>query len=144
MSTALPTDYQQYYVYFHQHPETGKVFYIGHGCNDRAWMFSINMTRHTTHREYLYNLVSLGFIPNDWVFIVKKGLSKEDAITEEKRLIEIHKPEFNYVNNPDYTRIPKDKVEYAKELKEQGIVGTQAAKLLEVSIMTTWRYQYEY
>jgi len=102
------------------------------------------MSRKPEHTEWLTILESLGYLPCDWVRILERNLTEEEAKEEEQALIMDIKPRFNINHTGEHRSIDKDLLKQAQELKEQGIVGSQAAKLLEVSVMTTWRYQYEY
>ena len=142
--TQLPTDYQKCYVYNHVDPITGKPVYIGMGRKDRAWHYRVSMSRKPEHEAYLNALEEEGFLPCDWVVITHRNLTEEQAKAVEIQQIKSLKPRFNYSHNEDHCTIDKELLNKAKELKEQGIVGSKAAKLLEVSVMTTWRYQYDY
>ena len=45
----------KFYIYFHVNLSTGKVFYIGRGCNDRAWSKrDRNKYWHNTVNKYGY------------------------------------------------------------------------------------------
>lgn len=144
MTIQLPTSYQRCYVYNHINPETGDVVYVGMGRKDRAWHYRVSMSRKEAHETYLNGLEEKGFLPYDWVVITHRNLTEEQAKQIEKDQINLLKPMFNVTYTGDHRGINRELMEKAKELKEQGIVGPTAAKLLEVSVMTTWRYQYDY
>lgn len=138
----LPTDYQNY-VYLHINPINNEVIYVGVGTKDRAWHYRVSMSRHKEHTKFLNYLTEQGHIPSDWVEVVERGLSKEDARLVEKRLISKYNPTFN-THKGQGSCINMQMKEKALQLKEEGIVGSQAAKQLGCSIMTAWRYQYVY
>ena len=144
MTTQLPTSYQACYVYNHVDPRTGVPIYIGMGRKDRAWHYRVSMSRKEAHENYLIKLEEEGFLPCDWVVITHRNLTEEQAKIIEKDQINLLKPMFNVTHTGDHRLVDKDLMTKAKKLKDQGIVGSKAAKLLEVSVMTTWRYQYDY
>ena len=128
----LPTSYQTFYVYYHVHPDTGEIFYIGIGQFERAWNFKRFTSRGEEHATYCTELYSKGHTPEQWVKIVHRNLKKEDAVSLERDYIQKHKPQFNKIHNPDYKFSSKfDEVkEFAKELRSLGYSYTRIAYLL--------------
>jgi hypothetical protein len=143
-------EYQVYYVYLHVDPETHETLYVGHGSRHRAWVYSTAPKggkryghRNKQHFDRLLDLTNKGYLPSDWVEIIERGLTKEQAKELEKEMIETYKPLLNRAKGLG-SYIDKDRLKEAQRLKQCGIVGTEASKLLGVSKMTTWRYQYVY
>ncbi len=84
-----------YYVYQHFDPLTKEIVYIGKGCHGRAWDVTRCRNEHKEHQSWMKSLCSKGFIPTDWVYIVKRGLLEEEAYTLEHDLINQGCPLFN-------------------------------------------------
>ncbi len=139
----LPTDYQSFihYVYFHVDPSNGKVFYIGHGCRGRAWIHGSRRTclRSQDHLDKLENLISQGFLPEDWVFIHKKGLDKRTACLEEQKLIRDLQPEFNLPQGKHLLKINPETLKICRILRNEGLFYNQIADEVGVSTMTVYR-----
>lgn len=70
----------KYYVYEHLKPNTGEVFYIGKGCDKRAYQ-----TR--SRNRHWHNIVNKYGIE---VNIIYKNLTNSEASTKEKDLIEFY------------------------------------------------------
>jgi hypothetical protein len=72
---------RRFYVYIHKRNDTGKVFYVGRGFNQRAYI------KH--HRnKYWHNIVNkLGYT----VEIIIKNLTNEEANNEEIRFIKLYR-----------------------------------------------------
>jgi len=90
----------KHYVYQHVDPTTGEIVYIGMGTGGRAWgILNKNKKHHLEHRLFLDNLLELGYLPNDWVKIIERNLTKENAFLKELKLIhELGIPKFNFSN----------------------------------------------
>lgn len=70
----------RFYVYFHINPSNGKVFYIGKGCGNRAYVKkSRNAFWHNTVNKYGIQVV-----------IVSDNLFQDEAILLEKKLITLY------------------------------------------------------
>jgi hypothetical protein len=77
----------RFYAYLHRDPETREVVYVGKGTGGRAWDVSRNRNGHPDHQEWMYSLIAKGYIPSDWVTILLKNLTEEQAFNEEKRFL---------------------------------------------------------
>lgn len=135
-----------YYVYQHTEPITDQLMYIGHGCRERAWVCRSGLGkghsgghRKPEHSDWCLTLMEAGCTPDDWVQIVKQGLSKAEAKTLEYELINEHRPVFNYQIGDSY-KLSKEDRDKAYELREDGLFYNQIAAQLGVSTMTIWRY----
>jgi len=90
-----------YYVYFHVHPETKELLYIGYGSYERAWNFKRFTSRSDKHSEELIELYDRGYTPQDWVVLHETKLEKKIAVELEKELIDKHRPRYNIASNKD-------------------------------------------
>lgn len=72
--------YNKYYVYFHINPTNGKVFYIGKGCNKRAF----ERKSRNAHWQNIVNKYG------HEVCIVEDNLTNEEAYLKEIRLISFY------------------------------------------------------
>lgn len=137
-------------MYQHIDPETNEIVYIGTGKNSRAWAtgtirFANSNSKSYGHRDgphaaWLSNLITRGYLPNDWVTIVHRQLSKEDAHKLEVEYICTIQPRFNHNHNPVV------RAEKRKELKAQiqilrgtGLSYQGVANQLGTSTMRVWR-----
>jgi hypothetical protein len=84
-----------YYVYFHRNPYTEEIVYIGKGCHGRAWDVTRCRNQHKEHQDWMKHLCLSGYLPSDWVEIVEKELTEEEANKAEKRYIHNIGPKFN-------------------------------------------------
>lgn len=82
----------KYYVYLHKHPQSGEVVYVGKGVNGRAWDVTRSRAGNEGHLNWMLSLTDLGWLPCDWVEIVHKELSQEDAFSLEKSYLHQHGP----------------------------------------------------
>lgn len=89
------------YVYYHVHPETKEIFYIGVGKYDRAWCVRKN-NRSAEHVKKLNQLYEKGYTLEDIVQIHTKGISKKEALELEYVLIDKHRPILNKDKNKDH------------------------------------------
>lgn len=83
-----------HYVYQHRDPHSGEVVYLGSGTQERAWATRKSFRR-GAHFDWIQNLILEGFVPSDWVEVVAKGLSKEEAHALERHFLLSCVPEFN-------------------------------------------------
>lgn len=76
-----------YYVYIHIDPVTEKTMYVGKGCYGRAWDVTRSRNGHPDHLSWMKDLVDRGYLPIDWVRIIKYQLTEEEAFTHEKEYL---------------------------------------------------------
>lgn len=74
----------KFYVYLHVDPLYSQVVYVGKGVHGRAWDVTRCRGQHTEHQDWMKELCELGYVPSDWVKIIHKGLSEQDALALEK------------------------------------------------------------
>lgn len=79
-----------YCVYFHRHPITNEIVYIGHGTKQRAYTTSYR------NKKWIKFITEY---PNYLIEIFKDNLTKEDAFELESELIKKEKPLFNCKTN---------------------------------------------
>lgn len=134
-----------YYVYIHKDPVDDEIVYVGFGCKERAWCVRPGKgnkvgggQRKPEHSKWCYELMRAGLTPDDWVLIVKQGLSSPDARQIETQLIKEINPRFNYKPGVNFKLSDKD-LEYCWQLREQGLYYNQIASKLGVSTMSVWR-----
>lgn len=85
-----------YYVYRHIHPESKETVYVGKGCYGRAWDVTRNRTGNPEHVAWCKKLCEVGYIPQDWVVIDRRGLTEEQAFSIEKERLHTYGcPKFN-------------------------------------------------
>lgn len=84
MTTQLPTSY---YVYLHKDPITNKIVYVGKGIGGRAWDVTRCRGQHKEHQLWMQTLMSNGYIPTDWVTIIHKNLTEQEAFSKEKEYL---------------------------------------------------------
>lgn len=70
------TDERRFYVYVHKRVDTLRPFYVGKGCDDRAW----EIGRSETHKQICS---SCGVV----VEIIKDQLTHKEALIEERKLV---------------------------------------------------------
>ena len=73
-----------YYVYYHVDPDTYEIVYVGKGLHGRAWDVTRNRGGNIGHLDWMKSLTDKGYLPCDWVSIVRRGLSEQDAFALEK------------------------------------------------------------
>jgi hypothetical protein len=127
-----------YYVYFHVDPETDEIFYVGHGSGARAWISSPPF-RDELHAAKLTTLESQGKTPDQWVYIIARGLSKEEACKIEREHIKKEKPLYNKVQGEKLLRVTPEILEDAFSLREQGWSFKKIAENFDLSTMTIHR-----
>lgn len=128
----------RYYVYFHRDPETSEVQYVGHGCGARAWL-SNEPFRSYLHSEYLGMLENTGFTPDEWVDVVKKGLTKEEACEQERRFIKELKPTYNKIQGAALLEFTPALLAEAIGLRDLGWSYQKIADHFGMSTMTVHR-----
>lgn len=74
---------RKYYVYLHRRGD-GRVVYVGKGTGSRAWHDS-NRTHHL-HKRWMSFLLNKGC--TEFCEVISWHLTEEDALAEEKHLIE--------------------------------------------------------
>lgn len=140
-----------YYVYKHIDPRTGETKYVGKGKDSRAWTCgsyrSVNPNskqyghRDACHSNWQQELVSLGFLPCDWVHIEQRQLTQKEATEVESLLITELTPIFNKQGNPEHkvSKINLDALPFMKQLKQMGYSYKNIAKLVGGSTMSAHR-----
>jgi hypothetical protein len=82
--TSNPTDY----VYVHVHPQrTDEVVYVGRGSDGRAWS---SARRSKAHLVWIREWQARGYSPDQYVRIVSRGLTPQQAVKLEERLLAFH------------------------------------------------------
>lgn len=129
---------KEYYVYFHVCPLTGQTVYIGHGKIDRAWTCR-KPNRQPEHVAWLKSLFKLGYTLIDIVRIQETSLTKDESkVLEKKHILEI-KPLFNRAKGLN-SYVPVNKLELAKELRNQGKTFKEIGEVMQQSTMSAYRW----
>lgn len=81
------TDSKYFYVYAHIEPGTETIVYVGKGCYGRAWDVTRNRNGHSAHLDWMKKRSNEGYLPTDWVRILYKHLSEEEAFRLEKQVL---------------------------------------------------------
>jgi hypothetical protein len=121
-----------YYVYQHKDPKTNEVVYVGMGSAGRAWdarNSSNKRFKNTAHCNWIQEQLNAGYLPTDYTTVLCKGLTREEALKLEHRLVLRLKPKFDKLVLP--FRAKTFTLEQAKEavLKyARGIGLTQIAR----------------
>lgn len=145
---SLPTQYQEYYVYAHIDPDTQECVYIGHGKGPRAWHYGTYRgttenksygARKESHSRWCEKRIEKGYLPNDWVIILDKNLSKADACSFEQELIREKNPVYNSPLGEKLLKMNMEDIEIAKEMREAGYSYNSISNELEIPTMTIWR-----
>jgi hypothetical protein len=132
---------RQYYVYTYTDCETEEIVYVGQGCKGRAW-FCGYMRGDTKERTlWKEEQLSKGFLPCDWVTVEKKGLTKEEAKTLERSLIEMLSPILNkhFNSNYNFSKVTEQEIEEWRCLREAGHSYSEIAETSNYTTMTIWR-----
>lgn len=88
-----------YYVYLHKDlQDQGKIVYVGHGSNARAWECSGN-TRELPHKEWMLAQYKNTLTLPDFVQIYHTTLDKKEACSVERDLIYQLEPRFNILKS---------------------------------------------
>lgn len=136
-----------YYVYYHIHPRTNQVVYIGMGSGQRAWMMRNSTStgpryghRSQKHYNWFQILEYEGHTLDQIVLIEKRGLSKDKARELESNLIKQFNPMFN-IHKGCGSMVDFNKIEKALALKQQGLTYKQIAEQMNLSSpASAWRY----
>jgi len=99
-----------YYIYRHVDPTDHRLVYVGLGTGSRAWAMGTYRStkdarygrRAGEHDAWMNSLMQKGFLPSDWVHIVEKQLTKEDAHKLELELIKTNQPIYNSIGTDKY------------------------------------------
>mgnify|MGYP000403917419 CR=1 FL=1 len=132
---------KQYYVYSYRDSDNDEVVYIGHGCKGRAWNCGYMKGDTEERNDWKSIQIAKGLLPCDWVVIERRGLSKQEAMDMEKRLIADLRPALNRLNNPnhDFSSVSKEEVEYWEHLRNEGLSYAKIAAQSDYTTMTIWR-----
>ena len=137
----LNVDHTENYVYLHIDPRDKQVMYVGMGQRHRAWVCGrASNSRHEDHGDWMDELISLGYTPDEWVHIVDQNLPRKKALKLEKMLIE----QYGYDNlfNQDMRRPSKmthDQIKASEDFRREGMSYSKIAEEIGLSAMTIWR-----
>lgn len=84
-------------------------------------------------------LENTGYTPDEWVDIVKKGLTKEEACEVERKYIKTFKPEYNKIQGAKLLKVTPEILEEANKLREEGWSYQKIADNFDLSTMTIHR-----
>lgn len=130
---TIRDDSKSFYVYLHVDPIYKETMYIGIGQYDRAWCIRKNQ-RKKNHVEWVEELFNQGFTLSDIVKITHNRISKQEALSIERQMIESVKPKFNELMNPDHwlrnRQHPKHIAEFASLLYQCGYSYVNTAYLM--------------
>lgn len=131
----------KFYVYKHTDPRTGELVYIGQGSGGRAWQCgsSHSPVRSEEHKDWGDALGLEGFTSDQWVEIIKRGLSKEAAIIKERTLIRELRPRFNKIQGLKLLKMNKEILDKAFELRQLGLSYQSIAAEVGLAPMTVHR-----
>ena len=93
MSAVLPS--KIFYVYLHQDPITKEVVYAGKGKYGRAWDVTRCRADNHAHTTWMKEQSEKGYLPTEWVIILKRDLSETEAYKTENDYIVANTPRFN-------------------------------------------------
>lgn len=133
------------YVYKHVDPITHQLLYVGKGTGQRAWACNGGYAnarygnRSKAHSTHLKALMLQGYLPCDWVQIVKRGLTAPAAFKLETALIESLKPCFNSVMGLKNLKLSLVQITRARELRAKGMAYAAIASAIDTSTMTVYR-----
>lgn len=154
MGESLPTRFQElkggggknrFYVYLHADPETKELLYVGKGSGQRAWMCTGGYAeahygnRSREHFLRLSQLMDKGYLPCDWVVVLAKGLTSEEALKMEQEFIRTRKPMFNKAIGKKLCKLDVGQLSIMKDLRAQGLSYLSIAKEFRVSTITVYR-----
>lgn len=142
------------YVYLHVDPRDGSVRYIGKGSKGRAWACGFSKSakakgsgrygnRTEEHNDWINGLLAEGYIPSDWVQIVRAKLTSAEALRLEKQLIKVSEQSKLLFNITDTSvkckALSEDAFREAQSLRAQGMSYDNIAQQLGVSVMPLYR-----
>lgn len=95
--------YSRYYVYLHVDPITGETVYVGKGTLGRAWdVTRVRKKHHHEHCSWMLSLSEQGYLPTDWVHILERNLTEDEAFSKEKEYLHNNgKLKFNRQSGED-------------------------------------------
>lgn len=130
-----------HYVYMHVDPETKEIVYYGHGRAGRAWACGSEKTVLRGEAHYLWqkSLMDNGYCPGDWVVILEKGMTKDDARAMEYELIEKSDTRFNMKMGQGNLKVTESLFQKMKDLRSSGLSYSQISSEIGVSSMTVYR-----
>lgn len=143
MTNPFPSSYEEpkkYYVYAHidRRSNGGDIIYIGHGCGGRAWLSTVPF-RDEAHADKLKEFEDRGETPDEWVKILKKRLTKQEACEYERSQIKLKKPAFNKIQGASLLKVTPELLEEAFQLREKGLSYSAIAEELALATMTIHR-----
>lgn len=127
-----------YYVYVHVDPETGVVMYVGMGSLERAWTIRPR-TYNNSHLLWLYEQMNKGYLPNDWVAIEFKGLTRAEALANEQLLIKQLGPKFNCTNSWSAKKYSEEEIKIWIKLRAESKTFKAISDERKVSPMVVMR-----
>src|SRR5215213_7390512 len=79
-------------MYIHKDPtvEDETIVYVGKGCGGRAWDVTRNRNGHPEHQKWMTSLMDEGYIPSDWVEVLARGMTEQEAFTMETTFLHKH------------------------------------------------------
>jgi uncharacterized protein YerC len=136
-----------YYVYWHKHPiDDSDPVYVGMGQKSRAWAIANSGgdnaaygSRTKDHYNWFLDLEAEGHTLDEIVHILYKGLTRTEAFTLEKDLIESLRPVFNKVQGLNNLKITEEKYAAAVAMRHDGLSYAVIGEELGLSTMTIYR-----
>ena len=135
-----------YYVYTHEHPVDGTVVYVGMGQKGRAWAIANSGgdnaaygNRSKDHFNWFLQLEANNYTLDQIVNIKARGLTKKEALSVERGLIDEYRPTFNKVMGIKLLKMTEEKYSKAVALREDGMSYSKIAEELGFSPMTVHR-----
>jgi hypothetical protein len=127
---------RQFYVYLHKDPTTGEVVYVGKGKYGRAWDVTRCRTKNQDHQNWMKELCLRGFVPTDWVELLFKNLTENEAFQHEKEYL--HRKgtlKFNKQSgqNQHQSKMTNEQARQAYVLASKGVKHKTIADLFNVS-----------
>lgn len=80
-----------------------------------------------------------GYIPTDWVEIVFRGLTNDEALFEEQSLIESEKPKYNKGSGNHTVKLSQEQAVFARNLRLDGFPYNRIGEIIGCSTMTAHR-----
>jgi len=135
-----------YYVYVHYDPVTSKPVYVGMGQKGRAWAITNSGGSNAAyghrckeHYHWFLQCEEKGYTLDELVSIESKNLSKDQALEEERQLIDTLKPLFNKKQGLKNLKITEDNYHAALAMRDDGMSYSAIAQELGLSTMTVYR-----
>lgn len=135
---------KEFYVYAHVTPKSkglrleglpafpGLPFYIGKGTGGRAW----DMQRNEGHGIEIRKAMSLGATHDQIAFIVKDGLSEQEAFCLEAKLIYFFGTRFDVEKNGILVNLALPKVSaqcLSRDMRQGDFLAMQSTKMVHSS-----------